>query len=219
MRATASLVAAVSVLLALAAGAAAAVVIYRNGFESTKQMREFVKVAEGTCTRSNARSTMSVRIGRGTLACAYRSPVLGKDIELAATGELSRKTPTRLRRAVAWAVSVRSGERSDYTLTLYPGRRRWMLSRVAGGGQGARTTLAEGRESFIHGTGARNRVALRAFEGEVVALVNNRQVARHMDPEADVLGGRQATVSIFADRVATGAVARFDSVTIRVPDP
>lgn len=223
MRPTAIALAAAAALLALAGGALAAVTIYRNGFPGPVRMSEMRKVSEGgSCGRSNAGKTMSVRLGRRTLACSYRTPAIGKDLEIAVTGELSRKTPAALRRRVALAVAVRSGVRSDYTLTVYPGRRRWVLSRAARPAAGedvTRTTLGAGREDFIRGSGRRNRLRIRAFGDTITAWVNEKIVARYTDPNTRPLTGRQATVSLLADRAARGGVARFDSVTVLVPDP
>src|ERR1700733_10153721 len=85
-----------SVLGLFAAGAAsgAFVAIYRNALETTAQRSEVLKVAGKSCTRGGGQASLQVTVGKLTEECAYRTPVIGSDLEIAATGRiLTAATP------------------------------------------------------------------------------------------------------------------------------
>src|SRR3954452_10381241 len=99
LRFSATLLAALAAgLLVCAIAGAAMIGIYRNGMESLAQRSQLVKLAGRTCDRAGAGGAMRIAIGKATSSCSFRTPVLGRDLEIAATERLLSGTPTALQR-------------------------------------------------------------------------------------------------------------------------
>src|SRR6478736_2052958 len=92
------LAALVAGLLCCAVAGAAMIGIYRNGMESLAQRSQMVKLSGKTCARAGVGGAMRITVGKATSSCAYRTPVLGRDLELAATERLLSGTPVALQR-------------------------------------------------------------------------------------------------------------------------
>src|ERR1700743_2844581 len=84
-----------SVVGLFAAGAAsgAFVAIYRNAMETTTQRAELRKLSGKSCTRGGGKTSLQVTVGKLTEFCAYKTPVVGSDLEIAVTGRISASTP------------------------------------------------------------------------------------------------------------------------------
>ena len=93
-----SLAAARRGLLVAAVAGAAMIGIYRNGMETTAQRAQLVKLAGASCARGGSDGALRIAIGKATDACSYRTPVLGRDLEIAATERLLSGTPKALQR-------------------------------------------------------------------------------------------------------------------------
>lgn len=215
MRSKALLLAAVASLLA-AASALATVTVYRNDFASSARVQELRKDGPGRCARSAAGGQLSITVGASTTACAFRSPVVGRNLQMAVTTGLLVATPRRLRTAVATGLALRSGEETSYGLAVYQGRKSWLLTRTTASGS---TTIQRGRLDSIRSVGRPNRLSLRAFGASIVASINGKVVANHQDSSAAEVTGEDAAVLVFSTRSAKDAVASFDNVVIQVPDP
>jgi hypothetical protein len=202
--------------LGLAASALATVTVYRNDFAGRGRVAEFRKVGAGRCTRVNDRQTMTLRVGASTVACSYRSPVIGRNLEVAVTTGLLAETPRALQSSVATAVALRSDGQSSYSLAVFQRTKRWVLTRTSSAGS---QTLQKGRLASIRTVGRANRLVLRVFGADVAASINAKTVARYTDPNPNELSGSDAAVLVFGTRSARGSAARFDSVSVRVPDP
>jgi hypothetical protein len=74
-----------AVLLVAAVSGAAMIGIYRNGMETTAQRAQLIKLAGADCTRGGSEGALRIAIGKATDACSYRTPVLGRNLEIAAT--------------------------------------------------------------------------------------------------------------------------------------
>src|SRR5215470_3729858 len=100
---------AVAALLACAASAAAALVgIYRNGMESDAQRAQIVKLSGERCGRGGSDHAVRIVVGKRTKECAYRTPVIGRDLEIAAVGRLLSNTPKPLQRKAFLALNLRT---------------------------------------------------------------------------------------------------------------
>jgi hypothetical protein len=225
---TASIAAVLALALVLAPAASGALIgIYRNGMEGKGQLGQIAKFSGDRCGRGAAAGAFLISIGKGTRECTYRTPVLGRDLEISATARLLGKTPKPVRRGAYLAVDLRAGSGARYQLTAYPVQRKAQVRKI----------LADGSLEYLHiekdlasvkGTDQANQLRLRAFnvtEGEekgncrILAYVGGQLVADVTDEGAGDLSGRASGFSLGSAKVAKGAQATFDDVVVRIPSP
>jgi hypothetical protein len=229
MRLTATLLATLTVALTFASGAGAALIgLYRNSMESEAQRGQIGKLSGERCGRGGSSHAFRITIGKGTSECAYRTPVVGRDLEIAATERLFSSTPKAIKRKAFLAVNLRTGEAgAGYQLAVFPFQRKAQLRKVLSGGEVEYLHIERGVSS-VQGTDQANELRLRAFnvtsgpdkgKCRIVAFVGGRQVADVLDPAAGELQGRGAGFSIGAIGDAKGEAGSVDDVVIRVPSP
>ena len=229
LRLTSALLAAAIASLAFAASASAALIgLYRNSMESDAQRGQIGKFSGERCGRGGSGHALRITVGKATAECAYRTPVVGRDLEIGATGRLLSSTPKAVKRKAFLALNLRTGDAgAGYQLAVYPLQRKAQVRRI----------LSDGRVEYLHiekgvstvmGTDEANELRLRAFnvssgpdrgKCRIVAFVGSMQVADVLDPAAGELQGRGSGFSIGAAGSAKGAVGSFDDVVIRVPSP
>jgi len=213
--------------LAAATASAALVGIYRNGMAGKGQLGQIAKLSGERCGRSATAGALEVLVGRGTRECSYRTPVVGRDLEIAATGRLLGRTPKPLHRATFLALELRSGDGARYQLAVYPGQRKSQLRKLLPSG-GVEYLQIEKGVAAIEGVERPNDLRLRAFNvtaGEergncrILAWVGRELVADVTDEAAGELSGRASGFSVGSAKVAKGARATFDDVVVRTPSP
>jgi hypothetical protein len=222
-----SLVAAVSALLVATSAGAALIGIYRNGMESDTQRAQVVKLSGERCGRGGSDHAVRVVVGKRTKECAYRTPVIGRDLEIAAVGRLLTNTPKPVQRKAFLALNLRTGGAgAGYQLAVFPLQGKAQLRKV----------LSDGRIEYLHvekevrtkGLNRANALRLRAFNltagpkkgsCQIVAYVGNQLVADVNDAAAGELEGRSVGFSLGAIGNAKGATGSFDDVVVRVPAP
>ncbi len=228
MRFTAAAVAAIAVALAVAASAAALVGLYRNSMETEGARAQLVKVSGERCQRGGSSHALQITVGKSTQECAYRTPVIGRDLEIAADERLLSSTPKPLQRVAFVAVNLRIGDAgAGYQLAVFPMQRKVQL----------RKTLADGHLKYLHiqqgvsavqGLDKPNELRLRAFnitsgsesgDARIVAFVGGEQVADVTDNATGELQGRESGVSVGATKSAQGLAASVDNVVVRAPSP
>lgn len=229
LRFTSVLLATAVAMLALAGSAGAALVsLYRNSMESDAQRGQIGKLSGERCGRGGSSTAFRITVGKGTSECSYRTPVVGRDLEIAATERLFSSTPKAVKRKAFLAVNLRTGDAgAGYQLAVFPLQRKAQLRKV----------LSDGRIEYLHieknvkavmGTGQPNVLRLSAFnvtsgpdrgKCRVVAFVGTQQVADVLDPAAGELAGRGSGFSIGAVGNAKGAVGSVDDIVVRVPSP
>lgn len=225
-------IAAISVALLVASVAAtsasaALVGLYRNGMESKDQRGQIVKLTGERCGRGGSDHAFRIVIGKATKECSYRTPVIGRDLELAVTGRLLEGTPKSAQRNAYLAVNLRAGGAgARYQLALFPLQRKAQLRRID----------AAGRIEYLHvergirtnGLNQANQIRLQAFnitkgpekgKCRILAFVGRQRVADVSDASAGELAGRTAGFSLGATGNAKGAMGSFDDVVVRVPSP
>lgn len=228
-RAATALAVASVALAAFASGAGAALVgLYRNDMNSDAKRGQIGKLSGERCGRGGSDQAFRITIGKGTAECAYRTPVVGRDLEIAATERLFSVTPKAVKRRAFLAVNLRTGDAgAGYQLAVFPLQRKAQLRKVFSGGRVEYLRIERGLAS-VRGTDEPNELRLRAFnvtsgpdkgKCRVVAFVGGRQVADVLDPAAGDLQGRGSGFSIGAVGDAKGAMGSVDDVVIRVPDP
>lgn len=227
LRTTVAILAVLALVLALAAVAGAAVGVYRNTMETEAQRGQMVKLFGERCARGGSNTAFRVVVGKTTAQCGYRTPVVGRDLEIAAVGRLLSQTPKPLQRKAFIALDLRADEDSRYELAVYPGQAKAQLRRVS----------PEGAVEYLHieknvttakGLDEANQLRLQAFNVttgpekgscHLLAYVGAKLVADVIDPGAAGLEGRASGFSVGAAGSAKGATASFDDVVVRVPSP
>jgi hypothetical protein len=222
-------VAILAVTLAVAASAAAALIgLYRNGMETDAQRGQIGKLSGERCGRGGSSHAFRITVGKGTGECAYRTPVVGRDLEILATERLFSSTPKAVKRKAFLAVNLRTGDAgAGYQLAVFPLQRKAQVRRILGDGQVEYLHIERG-VSTVKGTDEANELRLRAFnvtsgpdrgKCRIVAFVGGQRVADVLDPAAGELQGRGSGFSIGAVGNAKGAVGSVDDVVVRVPNP
>jgi hypothetical protein len=224
---------ALALALALAATAVAAasvgaamIGIYRNGMETTAQRAQLVRLSGGSCTRGGSDGALRVAIGKRTDACSYRTPVLGRDLEISATERLLSGTPPAAQHKAYLALELRAGGGAKYQLLVYPLQRKAQLVKVTGAG--GEYLAIEKNLKTVMGVNKANVLRLRAInvrsgpergQAKLFAYVGGTLVAEATDEGAGELSGRASSVAIGAAKGANGVVGSIDDVVIRVPSP
>jgi hypothetical protein len=214
--------------LAFASTAGASLVgIYRNGMEGKGQLAQVVKLSGARCGRSGSGSAFLVVVGKQTKECSYRTPVLGRDLEIAATERLLSKTPKALQNSTYLSLDLRSGGGARYQLAVYPKQRKAQVRKILSDGSIVYLDIEKNVEG-IEGIDKANKLRLRAFNltsGEekgschILAYVGSKLVSDVTDEGAGELEGRASGFSVGSAKPAKGAQASFDDVVIRVPGP
>ncbi len=225
---TAVLAASLAVALVVVPIAGASLIgIYRNPMESKGQLGQIVKLSGARCARSGSNHAFLIVIGKETKECAYRTPVLGRDLEIAAVGRLLSKTPKPLQHSTYLSVDLRSGAGARYQLAVYPLQDKAQLRKVRADGSIEYLDI-EKEVAGIGGLDKPTELRLRAFnvtEGEekgschLLAFVGGKLISDVVDPGAGELTGRASGFSVGSAKNAKGAQASVDDVVVRVPSP
>jgi hypothetical protein len=216
---------AVSALAAALAGAAM-IGIYRNGMETTGQRAQLVKLAGASCTRGGSEGALRVALGKKTDACSYRTPAIGRDLEISATERLLSGTPKAALQKAYLALELRAGAGAKYQLLVFPLQRKAQLVKVTEAGS---EYLAIQKDlKAVMGVNKANALRLRAInvrsgpergQAKLSAYVGGVLVAEASDAAAGELSGGASAVAIGATKNANGVIGSVDDVVIRVPSP
>jgi hypothetical protein len=220
--ATACLVA----LLAVTSAGAAMIGIYRNGMETTAQRAQLVKLAGSSCSRGGSDGALRIAVGKRTDACSYRTPVLGRDLEISATERLLSGTPEKLQRKAYLALELRAGAGAKYQLLAFPLQRKVQLVKFTATGT---EYLAIAKDvKTLMGVNKANALRLQAVnvtsgpekgQAKLLGYVGGELVAEASDETAGELTGEASSVAVGAINGANGVIASVDDVVIRVPSP
>ncbi len=168
-----------------------------------------------------------VVVGKRTRECAYRTIVIGRDLEISATTRLLSDTPKPVRQKAYVALELRSGDGSHYQLLDFPLQRKAQLRKTLPDGSAKYLRIAK-HVKTIQGVDKANKLRLRAFNitggpdkgrCRILAWVGKVQVADYTDSAAGELKGRASGFAVGATKGAKGAAASFDDVVVRVPNP
>jgi hypothetical protein len=226
---TAPLIAVVTLVAACTATSMAAPVgVYRNSMGSEAQRGQLQSLVGERCRRGGSEEALRVMVGKATAECAYRTPVIGRDLEISATARLLSATPESLRKKAFLALNLRAGEAgAHYQLAIYPLQRKAQLRKTSSDGRTEYLRIEKGLAS-VRGVNQANELRLRAFNVtsgpdkgscRVLAFVGRRLVADVSDAAAGELEGRASGFGLGAPRGAKGLVGSFDDVVVRVPNP
>jgi hypothetical protein len=220
------LAALVAGLLCCAVAGAAMLGIYRNGMESLAQRSQLIKLSGKTCARAGAGGAMRITIGKATSSCAYRTPVIGRDLEIAATERLLSGTPTALQRKAYLGLMLRAGAGAKYALLVFPRQKKAQLIKVTS--EGTKYLAIAKNEKAVVGVNEANKLRLRAVnvssgpekgQAKIFAYVGSKLVGEAKDDAAGDLSGRASAVVVGTIKNGNGVVASVDDVVVRVPSP
>ncbi len=213
-------------LLVAAVSGAAMIGIYRNGMETTAQRAQLVKLAGASCTRGGSEGALRVAVGKGTDSCSYRTPVLGRDLEISATERLLSGTPESLQRKAYLGLELRAGAGAKYQLLAFPLQRKVQLIKFTATGS-EYLGIAKNVKTLM-GVNKANALRLQAInvtsgpergQAKLLGYVGGTVVTEATDESAGDLTGRAATVAVGAIKGANGVIASVDDVVVRVPSP
>jgi hypothetical protein len=215
-------------LFALVAGAGATMVgIYRNSMETTAQRSQLIKLAGRSCVRGGSEHALRIAIGKRTKECSYRTPVIGRDLEIAATERLLSGTPKALQHKAFLALELRAGGGAQYQLVVYPLQQKVQLRKNLSGGKVEYLAIEKG-VTAVKGLNEANSLRLSAInaktgpergQAQLRGYVGGELVVEAADAAAAELTGRAAAVSIGSANNSTGILGSVDDVVIRVPAP
>jgi hypothetical protein len=211
-------------LLAATSAFAAMVGIYRNEMGSTAARAQLIKISGASCVRGGATDAMRVAIGEKTDACAFRTPVLGRDLEISATERLLSGTPKAVQRKAYLGLELRAGGGAKYQLLVYPGQRKAQLIKYT----------AEGPEFLqiakdlpgVMGVNKANKLRLRALQirsgpekgrTALAGFLGAEKVVEGIDALPADLGGEASAVTVGAAKNGNGVIASIDDVVVRAP--
>jgi len=221
------LAAAVAALVFAAAVVAQTIGIYRNNMSSPGKRGQVVKLRGAACERGGSQRALRVQIGTRTSECAFRTQVVGRDLEILATERLLRGTPKRIRNRTFLMLELRAGAGGGYQLRVFPMQRKYQLVKAEPGGERSFLAIGKGVRR-IRGIDKANKLRLRAFnlthtrdpdDARLLVFIGDKRFANVVDPSAGPLRGRFAGVGVGSSRNANGAVASFDNIAVRVPNP
>jgi hypothetical protein len=219
--AVAALAALAAGLLACAVAGAAMVGIYRNGLETTPQRAEMIKLSGRSCKRGGGEDAIRVLLGKKTDSCAYRTPVIGRDLEIAATERILSGTPKALQRKAYVAVQLRTGGGNKYEVRAFPVQKKAQLIKVSEAG--TKYLAVKKNLKGIGGVNEPTVVRLRVEKAEgaasaaVAAFVGPTVVGEATDEAAGELAGEFSAVSVGATKIAEGLLGSIDDLVVRVP--
>jgi hypothetical protein len=218
---------AVGALIFASTAGAALIGVYRNSMESKAQLGQVIKLSGKRCGRSGSGGAFTIVVGKETKECSYRTPVIGRDLEIAATERLLSETPKPVQRSAYLAVDLRAGGGARYQLAVFPLQRKAQVRKVLADGSVEYLDI-EKDVAGIGGADKANQLRLRAFnvtagEGkgscQLLAFVGGKLIAEVTDEGAGDLIGRASGFSLGSTKGAKGAQASVDDVVVRVPSP
>jgi hypothetical protein len=212
--------------LAASASAAGLIPVYRNSMDTAAQRGQILQLSGRSCKRSGENGTLHVEIGKLTPACAFRSPVVGRDLEISASEVLLSGTPKALRRKAFLGLQLRSGGGGRYELLVYPVQRKAQLVKVTP--EGTEFLAIAKSQKAVAGVDKPNALRLLAVTlksgpekgtTRLQGYVGSTLVARAADPAGGTLSGRYSALVAGAAPNARGLIASADDIVVRVPSP
>ena len=186
--------------------------------ETDAQRGQIVKLAGERCARGGSASAFKVVVGKATEECAYRTPVIGRDLEIAAVGRLlEQHAEAGAAQGVPGAEPAGGEDGSRYQLAVFPLQRKAQLRKVAADGS-LEYLQIEKNVTTVQGADRANQLRLRAFNVtsgpekgscHLLAYVGAKLVADVTDPAAGELTGRASGFSVGAMGNAKGAVGQL----------
>ncbi len=219
-----TLAAALIGLLAATSAFAAMVAIYRNEMGSTTARAQLIKIAGANCARGGATDTLRVTIGEKTDACSFRTPVVGRDLEIGATERLLSGTPKAVQRKAYLGLELRAGGGAKYQLLVYPLQRKVQLVKYTA--EGPEYLQIVKNAAPVMGLNKANNLRLSALQirsgpekdrTTLVGFVGSEKVVEAVDALPADLAGEASAVVVGAAKNGDGVIASIDDLVVRAP--
>ena len=189
----------------------------------------FALLIAGMLAFASGAGAALVTVGKATKECSYRTPILGRDLEIAATMRLLSKeqVPMSVQRSAYLALDLRAGGGARYQLAVYPQQDKAQVRKVLADGTIEYLDI-EKEVAGVGGLDKASQLRLRAFNitagdekgtCQLLAYLGGKLIAEASDPAAGELSGQASGFSLGSAKVAKGAEASVDDVVVRVPSP
>jgi hypothetical protein len=219
----ATAIASVVGLVASGAASAAFVAIYRNALETTAQRGEVVKLAGKSCTRGGGQTSLKVTVGKLTEECAYRTPVVGTDLEIAATGRIITGTPTAVAKKAFLGLQLRAGGGGKLELRVFPGQKKVQIAKITK--EGIHYLAIKKNVVAVKGPTMANVLRLRVISGagesaascKISGYLGGEPVVEATDETCSELSGESTALSAGAPNNGSGLIAGFEAIVVRTP--
>jgi hypothetical protein len=206
-------------LFAAGAASGAFVAIYRNAMESTAQRAEIVKLAGKSCTRGGGATSLKVTVGKLTEECAYRTPVVGQNLEIAVTGRILTGTPTAVAKKAFLGLELRAGGGGRLELRVFPGQKKVQIARITK--EGIRYLAIQKNVAAVAEPTMPNVLRLRVIEEAGTCKVSGYlggELAIEATQEACAeLSGESTAITAGAPNNGSGLIAGFEAIVVRTP--
>jgi hypothetical protein len=209
-------------LVVSGAASGAFVAIYRNALETTAQRSELLKLSGKACTRGGGKTTLNITVGKLTEECAYKTPVVGQDLEIAATGSISPFTPPAVAKKAFLALQLRAGGGAKLELRVFPGQQKAQIARITESGikflavkkNIASLKLAKAVVLRLRAISGAGELAATCKVGGYLA---GELVVEAEDPACGELKGETTALAAGATNNGVGVVAGFAAIVVRTP--
>ncbi len=209
-------------LLIAGAASGAFVAIYRNALETSAQRSEVLKLSGKACTRGGGSTTLNITVGKLTEECAYKTPVVGQDLEIAATGLINPATPANVAKKAFLGLQLRAGGGAKLELRVFPGQKKAQIARITQ--EGIKFLAVKKNITALNPTKA-VVLRLRAISGggeaattcKIGGYLAGELVVEAEDPACSELKGETTALSAGAPNNGVGVVAGFSAIVVRTP--
>jgi hypothetical protein len=180
-----------------------------------------IKLFGRSCKRGGGEDAIRILLGKKTDSCAYRTPVLGRNLELAATERILSGTPRALQRKAYVGIQLRAGGGFKYELRAFPLQRKAQLIKVSEAG--TKYLAIEKNLKAIGGINEPTVVRLRVEKAagdasaSIAAFIGPELVGEVTDEAAGELSGEFSAASVGANKIAEGLIGSIDDLVVRVP--
>ncbi|HTR75107.1 MAG TPA: hypothetical protein VMH33_07585 [Solirubrobacterales bacterium] len=214
-----------SILGLLAAGAASAafVAIYRNALETTAQRSEVLKLSGRSCTRGGGGTSLKLTVGKRTEECAYRTPVIGSNLEIAATGQILEGTPTAVAKKAFLGLQLRAGGGGKLELRIFPGQKKAQIAKITK--EGIRYLAIEKNIASLKEAMKPVVLRLRVINGggeaantcTINGYIAGEAVVEATEEACNELSGEFTALAAGAPNNGVGLIAGFKAIVVRAP--
>lgn len=204
------------------AASGAFVAIYRNALETTAQRSEVLKLAGKSCTRGGGQTSLKITVGKLTEECAYKTPVVGSDLEIAATGSINPVTPPKVAKKAFLALQLRAGGGAKLELRVFPGQQKAQIARATEEGI-KYLAIKKNIVSLKEAKAVVLRLRVIESSGEAAGTckiggyLSGELVVEAEDPACGELKGEGTALAAGATNNGVGVVAAFSAIVVRVP--
>jgi len=210
-------------LFAAGAASAAFVAIYRNAMETTTQRSEIRKLSGKSCTRGGGKTSLNVTVGKLTEECAYKTPVVGSDLEIAVTGRIVTPTTPAVAKKSFLGLVMRAGGGSKLELRVFPSQKKVQIARVTK--EGIKYLAIKKNFAAIQGPEKANVLRLRVISAsgeeagtcKIGGYIGSELAVETSDPLCSELKGEATAVTAGAPNNGSGLTAAFEAIVVRTP--